>query len=321
MSRERFFLFLAAALGIVAVAVSLSYTNTAADASQAYKRNQLMDLGYNPAGPIRQLLKPNRTVKISVGGDRRQIPVYVVRTNSHGFRGAEFGRVPPPNTTRIAVIGDSYTFGWGVNRSDRYSNQVERLLNDNMEEQYEVINLGIPGAGIKDYYHLFKERAIPYQADVVVVGIQITDIFSLGTNARLEARARKELGLNQTVNDPRIDDKVRKYKRKMLAEYNLPGSPLPQRMKDMQRLAEEHNISLVFLTIWPFKDRQRSFFQNFTTRNNMTFLFAPPALRQDTDPYVVTPFDSHYNAAGHRVLAEHLYTSLNRSPRDDRQGS
>src|SRR5262249_13532460 len=50
-----------------------------------------------------------------------------VRLNSLGFREREI----PPKTAgryRIAVVGDSFTWGQGIEEADRYSNLIEKFL-------------------------------------------------------------------------------------------------------------------------------------------------------------------------------------------------
>src|SRR5437870_6304289 len=61
------------------------------------------------------------------------------RSNSLGFRDRE---VPPksPDRYRIAVIGDSFAWGQGVEERDRFSNLLEEFLGP----RYEVFNFGRP---------------------------------------------------------------------------------------------------------------------------------------------------------------------------------
>lgn len=49
-----------------------------------------------------------------------------VDINSRGFRDAELPAAPEPGTARVALLGDSITFGWGVAYGDRFSEILER---------------------------------------------------------------------------------------------------------------------------------------------------------------------------------------------------
>ena len=58
----------------------------------------------------------------------------------------DFAPYPDPKTLRVAVVGDSFTFGWGANHDQAYPARLERLLNT----QYgptEVLNAGVCGTG------------------------------------------------------------------------------------------------------------------------------------------------------------------------------
>ena len=68
--------------------------------------------------------------------------------NSHGLRDVEFPLSKPPNTYRIAALGDSFTYGGGITSGETYVKQLESMLNDRLGEhgvRYEVLNAGVPG--------------------------------------------------------------------------------------------------------------------------------------------------------------------------------
>jgi lysophospholipase L1-like esterase len=78
-----------------------------------------------------------------VAGAREATPN--VSLNSLGYRERE---IPPksPDRYRIVVIGDSYTWGQGLEAGERFSNLLESLLGP----RYEVLNFGTPGHRIYD---------------------------------------------------------------------------------------------------------------------------------------------------------------------------
>ncbi len=67
-----------------------------------------------------------------------------VRLNDAGFRERQIAPVEA-GVFRIAVVGDSYTFGQGVEEADRFSNLVEDSLNRE-RRGFEVLNFGRAGA-------------------------------------------------------------------------------------------------------------------------------------------------------------------------------
>lgn len=92
-----------------------------------------------------------------------------VRSNALGLRE---GPVTPktPGVYRIAVIGDSFTFGWGVEAGQAWPKLLEASLRG-QGYAVEILNLGKPGAGIPQYLEI-AERAIPVlRPDMVVVAL------------------------------------------------------------------------------------------------------------------------------------------------------
>lgn len=80
------------------------------------------------------------------------------------------------NALRIAVIGDSFTVGVGVQLDDTYGAKLERLLN---------LNDGVPPADVSIYAHsgtsTFQQRpllrtAMATQPHVVILGICLNDV-------------------------------------------------------------------------------------------------------------------------------------------------
>ena len=68
----------------------------------------------------------------------------VIDTNSLGLRDVEFPRTKPPGTVRIIGLGDSFTFGAGVNLDQTYLKVLERRLNQQeRNETIQVINAGV----------------------------------------------------------------------------------------------------------------------------------------------------------------------------------
>ena len=92
---------------------------------------------------------------------------YVVDTNAIGLRGPEV-TLGKSKATRVAVIGDSFVYGWGVNLEDTWVRLVEKKLNES-GMNVEFINLGKPGAG-PPYYAELAEKVLPLlRPDFVLV--------------------------------------------------------------------------------------------------------------------------------------------------------
>jgi hypothetical protein len=101
---------------------------------------------------------------------------YQARVNNLGFRDRDFA-VPRSGAKRVLAIGDSFTYGWGVDAENSWPKVMERELRQGGLE-IEVANLGAPGAGPREYAAL-AGKAIPLlKPDLVVVAVlQADDLF------------------------------------------------------------------------------------------------------------------------------------------------
>lgn len=107
--------------------------------------------------------------------------------NSLGYRGQEFSYQKDPNVFRILVVGDSFTFGHGVNDDQTYSYQLNQRLKD--QGNFEVINAGYMAAFSPDSYYLYlKEKGLKLQPNLVLLGFFIwNDISDLKETVWLSA--------------------------------------------------------------------------------------------------------------------------------------
>ncbi|MDH3284004.1 MAG: SGNH/GDSL hydrolase family protein, partial [Acidobacteriota bacterium] len=114
--------------------------------------------------------------------------------NALGFREREISERPPPGTYRIAVAGDSFTYGQGILEEDRLTNIVERRLNHS-GPRYEVLNFGVPGAETVDHLDIL-ETILTVAPDFVLLQWFVNDVEGRDKSGRprpfplLPARAR-----------------------------------------------------------------------------------------------------------------------------------
>lgn len=93
------------------------------------------------------------------------------RFNTEGFRGPP----PPPRerapgSVRIVGLGDSVTFGWGVNEPDCFLRRVERSLRERLPDRIvDVINTGVPGYNTAMEVAAFAHRADRLRPDIVLL--------------------------------------------------------------------------------------------------------------------------------------------------------
>ena len=91
--------------------------------------------------------------------------------NSKGLRDREFAYEKRDGIKRIIVLGDSFTFGYGVQAEETFSKVLERILNaeGGGDETWEVLNMGVGSTGTAQQYALFLKEGIKYDPDFVVL--------------------------------------------------------------------------------------------------------------------------------------------------------
>lgn len=93
-----------------------------------------------------------------------------IHTNSDGFRGGEI-EAKGLDTFRILVLGDSIAWGYGVEFEASFPRQLEKILNENLDTDFEVINAAVPGYGTDQELDLLKKFGLDCQPDLIIVGM------------------------------------------------------------------------------------------------------------------------------------------------------
>lgn len=91
-----------------------------------------------------------------------------IRRNQLGFREREIPAKKPAGTYRIAVIGDSFAFGQGIEEQERFSNLLEGRLNQG-GKRYEVLNFGVAGTSTTHQIKILKDVVEEFDPDFVLL--------------------------------------------------------------------------------------------------------------------------------------------------------
>lgn len=100
--------------------------------------------------------------------------------NKYGFRDREWSLEKPPNTYRIAVLGDSYVEAIQVESENTFLSLAMKALNNNGRIKVELMNFGQSGFTQTEELIILKNKGIQFSPDMVILvfvpGNDIDDI-------------------------------------------------------------------------------------------------------------------------------------------------
>lgn len=241
------------------------------------------------------------------------------RTNQWGMRDREYTMEKPAETYRIAVMGSSHTKGTGVEGELTWENLIEdRLAAEAPGTRYELLNFSVGGYGPFSKLAILPAKVMPFEPDVILLegidGIQwvINELSNaaqkevpvpFGPVREIMAEADVSPGLARVVAAQRLKPHDREL--------------LQWMFDDFARQCRERGIAIlaVFLPRPESIDGEAELIaeqQEMARKAGFTILEASDAYREMGEPsdLWIAPWDKHPNAAGHRMLADRIYTSL-----------
>ena len=94
------------------------------------------------------------------------------RMNNEGFRDRDFIVAKSPDKIRLAVLGDSFTEGWMVDRMAAFP----RVIESDLQPYVEVLNFGLANRSPLRYVALYREIVRKYHPDIVLVCLYCNDL-------------------------------------------------------------------------------------------------------------------------------------------------
>ncbi len=220
---------------------------------------------------------------------------------------------------RILALGDSVTFGWGVQQDQVFTSRLEQLLPGRLQRPARVINSGVGGYNTVQEVTYFKREGITLQPDLVLLTYVVNDIEE---NRLFNPWARPKSFKDKAM---KLLGKLRSYQ---LAHhtYNyalhgqLKGSSVKpvqgdvgwnqsmSALRELVAMCEQHTIPLiVFFERTDRSDNQPLFDDVVRHAGGVPVKdMAPWHDGLDTSLLVNSKVDGHPNAEGHRVMAEHM---------------
>lgn len=108
-------------------------------------------------------------------GRFEKIPPTSMRVNRHGARGPDFEVAKPPGTLRVAAVGDSFTFGQGVEMEHAFVSVAEASLAAE-GRAVQMLNFAVPGHGTPQAVAQVRHRAVHFDPDVVLLAVFPNDL-------------------------------------------------------------------------------------------------------------------------------------------------
>ena len=109
---------------------------------------------------------PNKKIKL-MGVD--------VETNNFGLRDDWIDKYPQEDVIRILMLGDSVTFGWGVESDKTISKRLENSLSLKLNRKVEVINAGVGNYNTSMQVEWFETVGLLFNPDIVLLNFFIND--------------------------------------------------------------------------------------------------------------------------------------------------
>ncbi|MBI4516689.1 MAG: SGNH/GDSL hydrolase family protein [Deltaproteobacteria bacterium] len=295
-------------------------TNAAADGGAWPRGGNATAAHRRLAGFLRYDFKPN--LDLTFAGDR-------LITNSSGMADEEYPLQRPPNTRRIALIGDSIARGFGVAPGERFEALLEHHLNQEYgaatAQQFEILNFAVGGYRITQMLDVALERAAAFAPDVYALaftdlsvmrrwGDHLAQLVHDGIDLRYDF-------LRQLAREARLqpsDDMV---------TFNAKLAPHRLRVlrwviESLQAHAQRQRADLLVLLV-PQVEESHSAAPGFGDAIELLEELEVPTLNlldtfagaADLNEFQLRAGDVHPNAAGHRRLLDNLQQKALASPR------
>lgn len=186
--------------------------------------------------------------------------------NRYGFREREFA-AKRADTYRIAVIGDSMTYGPGIPLEARMTNLLEEKL-DATGRRYEVLNFGRPGAETIDHVKILEDIVLGLSPDFVLLQWFTNDVEGDDKSGRPRLRIpnlmpsvvlhsillrRSALYNVAYITWVRLLQRPGSYEAYMIARFGDPQSPASQSatraLSRFIELNQQHGIPMAIMLI------------------------------------------------------------------------
>ncbi len=297
-----FILFLL--LGEVLIRIYLHY-NTAYDIEMTRYALNLKNDSDNPL--IGHVHKPNSSMRLMN---------VMVDINSDGLRDREYP-VSRGDEYRIIFLGDSLTFGWGVEQEDTFQYILEENLN--AHRPTEIINFGTGNYNTEQEVNLFIEKGLKYGPDKVVVFYFINDAEVTPVKSNLWFLGYSEFisfywsRVNSMMNNYFPSNSFKDYYSALYDENQEGWINSKKALLQLKEICRENGIHLQVVLLPELHDTKNQIFDNvynkislFLENNNIDYINLADLFKDQGNEMElwVSYDDAHPNKLAHRKIAE-----------------
>jgi hypothetical protein len=266
-----------------------------------------------------------------------------IKINSHGLRDREFSWEKPGGVKRMLGIGDSMTFGYGVNSDDCYLKQLESRLSQR-GDKWEVINAGVSGYSMWQYLAYFEHYGYRYEPDLVTIGVFFDDFYGdpSGEDKRFSGPRYHSLKSIRLVNFSRNCLELLQFRYRYLLGYRwlrsikdrreyilntdyhrlLSGKSdhklykkFESRLQKFNRITKQQGSRILVIFIpdvvqinHPELQGVNDLLKEMCLRFHVSYLDMTPHFErfEDIREIYMLPYDAHTSPAGHQIIAAEM---------------
>jgi lysophospholipase L1-like esterase len=305
-----------------------------------------------PDSPLRFVNLPGGEQIIRYERPAPEAPLEIVsRVNAQGFRGPLVDAKKPAGVFRIACVGDSHTFGYGVAEGNTWPDALREALSRlPLSQPCEVMNCGVNAYDTEQEVLFLEQYVLPYEPDLVLLQFYMNDTalrdlpdapppegdFWLELAHPWRRGIVRELRQRSQFIDLVLSNIYRRrhlsqFGRDRVNQYADAAAGWIRCRSAISRASDRLAASNIrfALVLFPFlfEDGGRLASHGpFSTvsaycaqRGVACFDFESDFLGRDLDALRVHPLDYHTNDAGHRIFGEAVARELDRAnllPRD-----
>ena len=248
-------------------------------------------------------------------------------TNRFGYEGPEWTLIKPPDTRRVAVLGDSITLGLGVDSDQNFvSLLADRLNTDHSphRQQFEFLNFAVPGYELTQTMDVALHDVPQFQPDVYVLMLTELSVYrpwdthliylvQSGADVKYDflRETASEANAKQSDDNSKLSAKFAPYRMSIIRQTILK----------IKANAEQHHTQFLVVLVPAVEDadlsrRRFAGIPELLSTMNITFVDLSDTFTGmlDRKSIRLNGVDVHPSAKGDEMIYKSLYEKLRANP-------